>query len=32
MSKNMFDLDDELLENNNYADELKKARVLCIRG
>ena len=33
MSKNMFDLDDELLEDKkNYNDELKKARVLCIRG
>ena len=32
MTKNMFDLDDELLEDNkDYADELKKANLLCMR-
>ena len=33
MAKNMFDLDDELLNDNkkNYSEELKKANIFCIR-
>lgn len=33
MSKNMFDLDDELLNDNkkNNSEELKKANIFCIR-
>ena len=31
MSKNMFDLDDELLEDDNYSEELNRADALCMR-
>ena len=31
MSKNMFDLDDELLNDNKYSEELDRADSLCMR-